>query len=219
LADRVQETLPGAPQDRRRTNLFKGEQQTSTPETSYAGELAAQAGLVFHGIGNSATSAAEALATVGKLLIAGGTLVAGWKLATYLRERSRRKDQRSAVDECRALNANLARAASRRDAGGAKPYAIQLSRAELEALHFLSGRYDSAQRLVDGLVPLDDSADAALGREYNRSEGPYRFHIRRTDVRRVLRATAHDGGNYGAIPNLRSDAVDWLLAEERSHLE
>src|SRR5437899_98659 len=35
LADRVQESLPGAPQDRVRTNLFKGEVQTSTLETSY----------------------------------------------------------------------------------------------------------------------------------------------------------------------------------------
>src|SRR5437660_491586 len=35
LADRVQEALPGAPQDRDRTNLFKGERPTSTPTTSY----------------------------------------------------------------------------------------------------------------------------------------------------------------------------------------
>jgi hypothetical protein len=39
LADRVQESLPGAPQDRARTNLFKGEVQRSTPATSYLGEL------------------------------------------------------------------------------------------------------------------------------------------------------------------------------------
>jgi hypothetical protein len=39
LADHVQESLPGAPQDRKRTNLFKGEVQHSTPATSYGGEI------------------------------------------------------------------------------------------------------------------------------------------------------------------------------------
>ena len=38
LADRVQENLPGAPQDRQRTNLWKGETPKSTPATSYGGE-------------------------------------------------------------------------------------------------------------------------------------------------------------------------------------
>src|SRR5579862_3628522 len=42
LADRVQESLPGAPQDRKRTNLFKGEKETSTPASSYAQETRGQ---------------------------------------------------------------------------------------------------------------------------------------------------------------------------------
>ena len=104
-----------------------------------------------------------------------------------------------------------------RDASPARSatYSIRLTRGEIEALHFLSGRYASAEALWDGLVPLDDSADGALSREFDRGNGPYRFQIRAADVRKTLRATKGDGGNYGAIPNLRSDSVDWLLAEER----
>ena len=90
----------------------------------------------------------------------------------------------------------------------------RLRAGEIEALHFLSGRYESAKVLFDGLAPLDASADRAIGREFDRGEGPYRFQVRAADVRKTLRATADDGGDYGAIPNLRSDAVDWLLAQE-----
>lgn len=39
LADHTQETMPGAPQDRQRTNLFKGETPQHAPATSYLGEL------------------------------------------------------------------------------------------------------------------------------------------------------------------------------------
>jgi hypothetical protein len=41
LADRTQETLPGAPQDRQRTNLFKGEAVSHAPATSSRGEVRA----------------------------------------------------------------------------------------------------------------------------------------------------------------------------------
>jgi hypothetical protein len=107
-----------------------------------------------------------------------------------------------------------------RDASGStkreQRYSLQLTRGELEALYFLRSGYTSAQAFVDGLVPLDDSADRALGQEFDRQQGPYRFQIRATDVRKALRATKGDGGNYGAIPNLRSAAVQWVLDEERS---
>src|SRR5579863_5726409 len=43
LADRVEENLPGAPQDRARTNLFAGEVATGTPPTSYSQEVTAEA--------------------------------------------------------------------------------------------------------------------------------------------------------------------------------
>jgi hypothetical protein len=43
LADRTQEALPGAPQDRRRTNLWAGEVPTFTPATSYGDEVAREA--------------------------------------------------------------------------------------------------------------------------------------------------------------------------------
>lgn len=303
LADRVQETLPGAPQDRERTNLFKGEEPTSTPATSYYGEVAAQADTTWHWLRDKAGYVADEATTLGKLLLVGGGVVAAWKLVDYLRLREQRRHVRSAGSTEHRLNANLARVAQRRDGrprsrrvkrhrvrlddtelhtwferdrahvelsdcrsgetivewwdddvqqaiddgfllhrwtgakahaaafdyaksvglvdeprdAGARPstYSLRLTRAEIEALHWLAGRYTSAQALVDGLMPLDESAEHALAREFDRREGPYRFQIRAADVRKVLRATAGDGGNYGAIPNLRSDAVNWVLAQER----
>jgi len=104
-----------------------------------------------------------------------------------------------------------------RDAGGeSQPhsYSIRLRQGEIEALQLLRGRYSSAKAFYDALIPLDDDAGQALSGEFVRKQGPYRFKIRASAVRRVLRATNSDGGDYGAIPNLRSDAVDWVLAEE-----
>jgi hypothetical protein len=45
LADRVEEDLPGAPQSRRRTDLYPGEVPSATPATSFLGELASTLGL------------------------------------------------------------------------------------------------------------------------------------------------------------------------------
>jgi hypothetical protein len=106
----------------------------------------------------------------------------------------------------------------RRDAAGtrkAQRYPLQLTKGEIEALFFLRGRYGSAREFLDALEPLDDSADQALGGEFGRGAGPYRFQIRAAAVRKTLRATKGDGGDYGAIPNLRSPSVDWVLSEER----
>jgi hypothetical protein len=104
-----------------------------------------------------------------------------------------------------------------RDAGRVRGerYSIQITKGEIEALFFLGPRYTSAQAFLDGLEPLDESADRALSGEFDRAVGPYRFQIRAVDVRKTLRATKGDGGDYGAIPNLRSQAVEWVLAEER----
>lgn len=301
LADRVQETLPGAPQDRQRTNLYKGEEPTATPPTSYYGEVANQADVTWHWLREKAGYVADEATTFGKLLLLGGGVVAGWKLLGYLRLREQRRQVRSAGPMERQLNANLTRTARRRDArprarrprrlhladtelftwferdrahvelrdrrtgetivewwdddvrqaiedgllphrwtdakghgaafeyakstglieeardASAHPsvYSLRLTRGEIEALSWLRGRYRSAEAFVDGLIPLDDSSDRALGGEFDRREGPYRFQIRATDVRKALRATKSDGGDYGAVPNLRSDAVDWVLAQER----
>lgn len=91
LADRVQETLPGAPQDRKRTNLYPGEQQTSTPATSYYEAVADQAADVAHAGGVFAGAAIDAVATVGKWLLVGGGVVLATKVVDYLRERQRRQ--------------------------------------------------------------------------------------------------------------------------------
>src|SRR5262245_51305049 len=47
LADRTKESLPGAPSDWKRTNLYKGEQEKQTSATSYNQELRAQASEVW----------------------------------------------------------------------------------------------------------------------------------------------------------------------------
>lgn len=215
LADRVQENLPGAPQDRQRTNLFPGEKQASTPATSYGDELADQAAETLKLGRGILGDAADGLATVGKWLLLGGGVLLSLKTVDYLRERERRQ---SAGSEQRTLNANLARVANQRNAGTRRrTYSIRLPWSEIEALYFLRGRYDSAKAFVDGLIPLDESADRALSGEYDRNQGPYRFQIRAADVRKVLRATRLDGGDFGAIPNLRSDSVDFVLGEEARH--
>jgi hypothetical protein len=289
--------------DRRRTNLWKGEEQTSTPATSYYGEVQSQAGESWSWLKDKAGYVADEASALVKLGLLGGGVVVAWKLVDYFREQQGRQVSRSASGVERQLNASLARAAKRRDArprarrsqprkvrlddtelhtwserdrahvelrdrqtgetivewwdddvqqaiedgflphfapdtalhraafeyakhvgviteprdaGRAERYSIQLTRGELEALSWLSGRYSSAKAFVDGLNPLDDSADRALGREFDRNEGPYRFQIRASDVRKTLRATASDGGDYGAIPNLRSSTVDWVLSQEWS---
>jgi hypothetical protein len=78
LADRVEENLPGAPQDRARTNLYKGEVVHSTPATSYAGELAGSIGLTGNDGKGSGTDwkrvALLGLAGVGAVAIAGAVL-------------------------------------------------------------------------------------------------------------------------------------------------
>jgi hypothetical protein len=128
-------------------------------------------------------------------------------------------DHAQVCDRCGAVHDYMnVREPDQRDASGGRhaphTYSLRLKRGEIEALQFLSGRYTSAKAFYDGLTPLDNDADQALSREFVRGQGPYRFQIRASDVRKALRATVGDGGEYGAIPNLRSDAVDWVLAEE-----
>jgi hypothetical protein len=160
------------------------------------------------------TTAGDTLNAVLKYAVIGGGLFVGYKVLTNFlgAKRSERDDTR------RALNTELARVARQASGRRSRTYSLQLTRGELQALTFLGWRYGSARAFLDGLIPLDESADAALGGEFNRREGPYRFQIRATDVRKVLKATASDGGDYGAIPNLASDAVAWVLGEEREHV-
>src|SRR6185312_12922380 len=97
LADRVQENLPGAPQDRVRTNLYAGETPTSQPATSYYGEAVSQAGDAWDWLKQRASGAADSASTVGKVLLAGGGIVLGWKVFDYLRDRQRREQMRAAA--------------------------------------------------------------------------------------------------------------------------
>jgi hypothetical protein len=213
LADRVEESLPGAPQDRARTNLFEGEPPSGTPATSYAQEVDNQADEVSGWLRAKTSSATREASSVGKWLLVGGGIALAWKGVDYLRRRSAANETES------ALNASLVSAArnssSRR--APAEMCSISLTAHEIEALHFLSSRYASADALFSGLVPTNDDANQALEIEFVDGNGPYEFQIRRADVRKALRATKNDGGDYGAIPNLRSDAVEWLFADETNH--
>jgi hypothetical protein len=113
LADRVEENVPGAPQDRLRTNLYSGETPTAAPPTTYYGEAASQAGEVWGWVKDTASSAAEGAASVGKSLLIGGGVVLGWKLFDYLRERERDRVRSASGRTRRALNASLERTVSR----------------------------------------------------------------------------------------------------------
>jgi hypothetical protein len=166
----------------------------------------------------------EAFNKIVNVALLGGGLFAAYKVITALSAKGEAASRNAQRSVRRSLNAELARVAQANDAGThgsrnarsrrAHAYALQLSKGEIEALQFLRWRYASARAFVDGLVPLDESADRALSGEFDRNAGPYRFHIRAADVRKALRAAKRDGGDYGAIPNLRSEAVAWALAEE-----
>jgi hypothetical protein len=113
LADRVEENLPGAPQNRERTNLYAGERPTGTAPTSYYGEVADQTREMWDSLKDAANRAADAASGLEKMLLLGGGVVLGWKVLDYMRERQR-EQLRSADDRTRrALNASLERAASR----------------------------------------------------------------------------------------------------------
>lgn len=111
LADRVEENLPGAPQNRTRTNLYPFETPRSTPATTYYGEATNQAADVWDWVKQRASGAADGAFTVGKALLAGGGMLLGWKALDYLRERHRREQVRAAATERQRLNTNLSRAA------------------------------------------------------------------------------------------------------------
>src|SRR5262249_31297161 len=87
LADRVEESLPGAPQDRPRTNLYKGEVPKGTPATTYQQEVDRQRGEVWDWLKDTATRGADGASSIGKWLLLGGGVVLGWKALDYLRER------------------------------------------------------------------------------------------------------------------------------------
>ena len=107
LADRTEESLPGAPQDRARSNLFKGEHQTSTAATSYTQEVASQAGAYRDWIMGTGHSLSSDFAAIGKWLLAGGALVLGIKIVSLVRERQPRRNRRSPQATRRLLNRQL----------------------------------------------------------------------------------------------------------------
>lgn len=110
LADRVQESLPGAPQDRARTNLYKGEIQTSAPATSYGQEVGRQAEEMWHWAKHAAGGIADEAREIGKWLLFGGGLVLAIKVVGLVRENQRRNERR--VPLRRLINARLVEAAN-----------------------------------------------------------------------------------------------------------
>lgn len=111
LADRTQESLPGAPQDRKRTNLYPGETPSSVPSTSFDHEVDAQAAWVWSWIKQRGSAAADTLGAVSRLLVAGGVAFVGYELYRLVRARHQAKARNSR----RALNAALADAAESRE--------------------------------------------------------------------------------------------------------
>lgn len=115
LADRIEENLPGAPQDRPRTNLYADEIQRSTAATGYQQEFDRQATDVWNGLATRAKESGHAASGIGKWLLAGGAAVLGWKAFRYVQERERLREP-TADRQRRLLDANLERAAEQRGA-------------------------------------------------------------------------------------------------------
>jgi hypothetical protein len=111
LADRTQEVLPGAPQDRQRTNLAKGEHPTFAPATSYAQEVEHQAGEAWSWAKDTASDVTDGIASIGKLVLVGGGLFLGMKLVDFLKSKQR---NRRGTPTTKALNRQLQRVANRR---------------------------------------------------------------------------------------------------------
>lgn len=100
LADRVAETLPGAPQDWKRTNLTKDENTTGTAKPSLGDELSTEARQTWSSV---ETELVRPASSVLGWLAAGALAVGGWKLWQFLRT-----DER---EERRKLSRALERAA------------------------------------------------------------------------------------------------------------
>lgn len=166
LADRVEENLPGAPQDRARTNLFNGETPSSAPATSYVQDVDRQARAVSNAVQNKATdlwqwlsdkstSVEREASSFGKWLLVGGGIVLAWKGVDYLRARQ----EGNQIE--RALNTSLARAAGSRNA---RPRAGYYVRSPDSDLYYRVVRDNGGRQVL--LAPLtDDARDAISDRE------------------------------------------------------
>jgi hypothetical protein len=122
LADHVQETLPGAPQDRKRTNLYAGEVPTGTLATSYYEEVDRQSADVWHAVKGIASGAAHDVSTLGKALLIGGGVLLGLKAISYMRERQQRS--RAASGMRRSLSRNLEAEARNASPSGFSPMSM-----------------------------------------------------------------------------------------------
>lgn len=114
LADRTEESLPGAPQTWPRTNFWKGEQPTSTPATSFAQELEKQAGDSWDWAATKAGDAARSGSSIAKWLLLGGGLLIALKL---FHDRRARED-RARGDSQQRLSDELVDLAEKRNANG-----------------------------------------------------------------------------------------------------
>lgn len=103
LADRVAESLPGAPQDWQRTNLAAGEKPANAKTASLGEELRAQAAESWAAV---ETNVVRPAASIVGWLLTGLAAVGGWRLWRQLRGED--------ADERRRLNRALARAAAQK---------------------------------------------------------------------------------------------------------
>ena len=103
LADRVAESLPGAPQDWQRTNLAVGEKPETAKAASLGEELRAQAAESWASV---ETSVVRPAASIIGWLLTGLAAVGGWRLWRQLRGDD--------ADERRRLSRALARAVAQK---------------------------------------------------------------------------------------------------------
>jgi hypothetical protein len=87
LADRVEESLPGAPQDRGRTNLAADEVAHGTPAVTLGDELGREAAETWGWAKRKGEEAAGAAGGAGRLLLMGAGAVVALRLAGWLTNR------------------------------------------------------------------------------------------------------------------------------------
>lgn len=235
LADRVEESLPGAPQDRARTNLYKGETPKGTPATSYAQEVDNQAGEVWGWIKDKANFAANEASSIGKWLLVGGGVVLAWKGVDYLRERERNRVRSASGRMQRALNASLVRVATRSSNGDA-PWKVERVSANTRGGVTVEGtnelddnrefawyvnkwgindeRYDWSEAQFADQAARDRFDQLARAGKSRNARPRVGYYVRSPDTDLYYRVVRDNGGRYVLLVPLTDDARDAIADHE-----
>jgi hypothetical protein len=193
LADRIEESLPGAPQDRTRTNLYEDEVQQHADATSYVGEVEGEGSAAWDWLKKKKDEATKKGSEIGTWLLVGGGALLAWKTLGYLTARAQSRVRMAAGDTERALNVSLEDAAERQDETLAK---------------------------VDGYVySLEGSSNwrSASDEDWETIVATVEGHIigRRTIDGADVVVIEQGGGYYAALPQNIADAAHPRVAEPR----